>query len=272
MVARSGSSVARAIEGGAQAVVPSVVDLGRIDGAVVSTTTSSHAEVLDQVLAIGVPTFVEKPLCDDAGTAARLALRAPNLLFVMDKWRYHPGVRMLASLARQGDLGEVLGVRTRRVAWGTSHDDVDAIWVLAPHDLSIGLEVLGHLPRPRAAVAEWNGESVAGLRGLLGDQPWLDIEVSELSPVNIRTVEVHGRDATARLDGGWDDHVTVVRRGAATPEMVTVPTPGELPLLAELRTFVEHLRGGPPPRSSAMEGAAVVQAISDLRRLAGIDR
>jgi hypothetical protein len=43
-------------------------------------------------------------------------------------------------------------------------------------------------------------------------------------------------------------------------------------LLRELRTFVEHLQGGPPPRSSAAEGALVVSAIADLRSLAGLDK
>ena len=44
-------------------------------------------------------------------------------------------------------------------------------------------------------------------------------------------------------------------------------TPGELPLLAELRAFVEHLGGGPPPKSSAREGAEIVAVIERLRRL-----
>jgi hypothetical protein len=47
-----------------------------------------------------------------------------------------------------------------------------------------------------------------------------------------------------------------------------VDAPGELPLLAELRAFVGFVNGGPPPRSSAAEGAAVVKAIVRLRELA----
>ncbi len=271
VIARGGGSRERAIGGGATAVVSSVSELGRVDGVIVSTPTSSHADVLDEVLPLGVPMFVEKPLCNDAERAQDLANRAPDRLFVMDKWRYHPGVQMLATMARQGDLGEVLGVRTRRVGWGTNHDDVDAVWVLTPHDLSIGLEILGHLPAPRAAVAEWNGTRVGGMQALLGTHPWLAVEVSELSPVNVRVVEVHGREAMARLDGGWDEHVTLVRRGQPEPRSVTIPTPGELPLMAELRAFLEHLRGGPPPRSSAHDGARTVEAIAELRRMSGIE-
>ena len=42
----------------------------------------------------------------------------------------------------------------------------------------------------------------------------------------------------------------------------------EMPLLRELRAFLEHLEGGPPPRSSAAEGVEIVTRIAELRRLA----
>jgi len=47
------------------------------------------------------------------------------------------------------------------------------------------------------------------------------------------------------------------------------PISSELPLLRELRAFVEHLEGGPPPRSSAAGGATIVQRVEQLRGLAG---
>ena len=270
VVARSEASRSRATDGCAASGVAEVEALPPVDGVVVATATSSHADVIASVLPLGVPIFAEKPLCSDPAAAAALAAAAPDRLFVMDKWRYHPGVLRLAALASSGDLGEVVGVRTRRVGWGTGHDDVDAVWVLTSHDLSIGLEILGSLPEPRAAVAEPDGRGGLGaLHGILGDRPWLTVEVSERAPRNERLVEVRGTLAVARLDGGWDEHVTVVPFGPGDPDPVTVPTPGELPLLAELRAFVGHLRGGPPPRSSASEAAMIVDRIAILRSLAG---
>jgi predicted dehydrogenase len=46
-----------------------------------------------------------------------------------------------------------------------------------------------------------------------------------------------------------------------------MPISTEMPLLRELRAFVDHLAGGPPPRSSAADGVAVVETIEALRRL-----
>ena len=264
VVARSPESRVRAE--GADAIVGNVAELPQVDGIVVATPTSTHATVVEQALEHGVPVFVEKPLTDDPDAADRLAAAADRRLFVMDKWRYHPGVELLAELAR-GSLGTVRGLETTRIGWSNPHDDVDASWVLTPHDLSIALAVLGALPEARAAVADASGAEVAGLVGLLGDSPWLRLEISVRSPDRRREVLLLCEQGVALLADGYSDHVLVRRNDADEPERHEIST--ELPLLRELRAFVEHLQGGPPPRSSAAEGALVVRRIAELRALAG---
>ena len=271
VVARSEESRARAEEGGANAVVAEIASLAGVDGVVVATPTSTHAAVLEQVLELEVPVFCEKPLCDDADAAAQLAAHAPDRLFVMDKWRYHPGVLELAAIARERRLGAISGLRTLRFGWGNPHDDVDDVWVLAPHDLSIALEVLNRVGRPEAAAAQWLDGAAVQLSGVLrGDGWWHVLEVSSRSPERTRRIELHCEEGVAALAGGWDEHVSVYREGVDGVEEERIETPGELPLLAELRAFIEHLAGGPPPRSTAVEGAAIVAAIIELRRLAGV--
>jgi predicted dehydrogenase len=264
-VARSPESRARAEPAGA--VVGSIVELPEVDGIVVATPTSTHADVVEEALGRGVPVFVEKPLTDDAAAADRLASTAGEQLFVMDKWRYHPGVELLRDLAHEGSLGAIRGLHTTRIGWGNAHDDVDGAWVLAPHDLAIGLEILGRLPEPRAAVGDVRGGAVDGLVGLLGDEPWQRLEISTRSPERRREVLLVCKEGVALLADGYSDHVLVRRDGADEPERHEISS--ELPLLRELRAFVEHLAGGPPPRSSAAEGALVVRRIAELRALAG---
>ncbi len=272
-VARSDESRARALEGGAGGILRSVAELPAVDGIVVATPTSTHAAVVEEVLDRGVPIFVEKPLTDDPADADRLAAAAPDRLFVMDKWRYHPGVELLGVIAREHELGEVIGLRTTRIGWGNPHE-VDAIWILTPHDLSIGLEILGTLPEPRIAVADAADGSVAGLIGVLGDRPWLALEVSARALDRRREITLVCEDGVAVLDDGYSDRVRIMRgadpAGPATAQPEQRPISTELPLLRELRVFVEHLDGGPPPRSSAAEGAKIVRAISELRSLAGL--
>jgi predicted dehydrogenase len=243
-------------------VIGSIGELPEVDGIVVATPISTHAAAVEEALGLGVPVFVEKPLTDDPVTAEGLAAAADGRLFVMDKWRYHPGVELLGELARSGELGQVIGLRTTRIGWERPRD-LDHVWVLAPHDLATGLEILGEIPAPRSAVA-----SRGALLGLLGEHPWQALDLSGRSQKRRREVVLVCEEGIAVLDDSYDDHVSVVH-SEGEPELRPIST--ELPLLRELRAFVEHLAGGPPPRSSADEGVAVVRAISELRALAGLD-
>lgn len=274
VVARSAASRTRAIEGGATSVVEDVGALAGVDGVVVATPTETHAAVVDDLLALGVPIFVEKPLTDDLAAAESILERAGDRVFVMHKWRYHPGVERLAALAQDRALGQVYGVSCVRVGWGNPHKGVDAIWMLAPHDLSIVLEILGVIPAPRAAVASATGSRPTDLVALLGEAPWATIEVSAAHPVRRREVRLVCEEGTAVLPDSYADRV-LVHRGdphvdlePRAVEQLAIST--ELPLLRELRAFCEHLSGGPPPRSSAADGVAEVRALADLRRLAGL--
>jgi len=248
-------------EGGAADVVARVAELPAIDGAVVATPTRTHAAIVEALLAREIPIFCEKPLTADHASASRLAAMAPAQLFVMDKWRYHPGVEMLARIARAGELGPVLGLRTTRLGEAARHD-VDPIWTLAPHDLSMALEILGHLPEPRRAVP-----TATGVIAMLGDDPWMVLEVSGLNQTRRREVQLHCRDGLAVLTDAYSDHVRLIRANGGSEHRPISP---ELPLRRELRAFLDHLDGGPPPRSTAREGADIVRAIERLRGLAGI--
>ena len=73
VVARSQASRQRAEEGGAAEIVAEMAALRGVDGVVVSTPTSTHAEVVEEALELGVPVYVEKPLTADLASARRLA-------------------------------------------------------------------------------------------------------------------------------------------------------------------------------------------------------
>jgi predicted dehydrogenase len=269
VVARSEASSERAREGGAAEIVPDVASLEAVDGVVVATPTSTHAEVVEEALGLGVPVFVEKPLTADVDSARRVAAIAPDRLFVMDKWRYHPGVRELARIAQSGELGPVVGIHARRVGLGHKYSDVNAVWILAPHDLSIALEVLGQVPEPRSAVPELVGGELGGLTAVLGDSPWLVVEVSTIAPAHRRELRLVCEGGVAQLDGGYAEHVIVGRAGEIEEDAVERRAiVGELPLLAELRAFVEHLQGGPPPRSSAADAVVIVERVAAMIDLA----
>jgi predicted dehydrogenase len=271
VVGRSEATRERALAGGAARAVAGIEELQSVAGVVVVVPTPAHEEVVQKALVLDVPVFVEKPLTDDVAAARRLAA-AGERLFVMDKWRYHPGVGMLGEIARSGELGGVVGLKTVRVGWGNPHSGSDAVWILAPHDLAIALEILGEVPAPRAAVAERIGSTMTGLSGLLGNTPWFTLDVSAAHTERRREVRLVCEGGVAVLASAYADHIAILRgdpqcepRGLE-PELRPIGT--EMPLLRELEAFLGHLDGGPPPRSSAEEGAAMVVALADLVALA----
>jgi predicted dehydrogenase len=270
VAADSEASRERAIAGGAASFRARVEDLPAVGGAVVAVPTVWHAAIIRRLMPRPIPIFVEKPMTLDAREAKQLAAELSNRLFVMDKWRYHPGVEALRDIARSGELGAVIGLSTWRLDWGNPHADVDAVWILAPHDLSIALEILGHIPQPRAAVAEAGANGLRSLSAILGSDPWLRMEVSEVYPKKRREVRLHLREGTAVLGDGYDEHLDITRRGPDGAALVEKRCVGAgMPLFRELEAFVRHLVGGPPPKSSAAEGAEVVDVIARLRAMAG---
>lgn len=267
-VARAPANLAIARAAGVAAVA-APRDLPRdIDGYVVATPLSSHAEIIRALLPRGRPIYVEKPLTDDAEMARMLAAEAQGRLFVMDKWRYHHGILALADIARSGELGAIGALRCTRVDGGMGRAGVPMIWRLLPHDLSIALEVMGHLPEPVFAMAHRAGPDVVGLTSLLGRQGELAIDVSYAQASRRRRTTVTFAEGAAELPDAYADHILIWRRGAEKPEKRAIDT--GMPLEAELVAFLAHLGGGPAPKSSAKEAALIVNRTAALLSLAGL--
>jgi predicted dehydrogenase len=242
---------------------------GKADGWIIASPASTHASMLAQLADSGSPIFVEKPFTTDIASARRYASN-PGI-FVMHIWRYHPAIQFLASLVRDGRIGQVKLVRSTRTNWTSPRTDVDPVWTLAPHDLSLAVEILGEIPQPKAALSERHQGRPVGLIGICGEDPALAFEVSSRFADKRRELRIHGTDGVLswRDEQSW---VELHKGDRSSPQCATekIPFSGESALRTELRTFVEYLRGGPPPPTTAREGAAVVEALVQLRRIAGI--
>ena len=277
-----GTDVSVVVPAGAQFAVSvpnvptfaAIGDLPEVDGIIIATPTSTHAAVAYDLMDRGVPIFCEKPLTDDLKAATRLAKRALGRLFVMDKWRYHNGVLALAQVARSGVLGKVTGLKTRRLGFGSPQRDVDAAWNLLSHDLSISMEILGAPCQVTGAWGEFGEGRLQALTTLSIGSAFHFSEISVRSPVHERSIQLLCTGGTAFLPDSDSDHVVLSFNPLnleypESPRIERVQISTDMPLLAELRAFVEYLGGGQPPKSSAEEGVAIVEAIDQARRLAG---
>ncbi len=225
VVARSTASCNRAAERGAARIISSVPELGEVSAVVVCVPISRHFAVISEVLDLypNFPIFTEKPLVDKVEEAETLFSRAAANLFVMDKWRYHPGVLQLAEIARSRELGQVIGLSTVRVAWGNRHPDTDPVWMLLPHDLAIVGEVLGSIPEPFSAIADCVAGVPCGMTALLRDRdeaslPWAICQVSARSPNKIRSVHLYCEHGVAMLSDAYAENLEIARHRASTPD------------------------------------------------------
>jgi len=252
---------------GADNVFASIEEVVEARGFVVATPTVTHGRVVESLLARNLPIFVEKPFTDDYESAARIADLAGDRVFVMDKWRYHTGILKLAEIAKSDLLGPVKGLKTTRTQHGQPHNDVDSVWILLPHDLSIALEIFGHVPQPVHAVGAGTSEGLTDLFSICGENPWHVSEISTRQAVSRREVWLYCRDGVAHLDDSYSEQITITRDNVdASIEKVSFMQ--EMPLLAELKAFINHVEGGPSPKSSARHGAEIVGCIEQLRSIA----
>jgi len=272
----SESARSKALGLGAIAAAAAAEDLGgRFDGYVIATPLATHASIIRSLLPSGRPIFCEKALAASSSEAFALDRLAEGRLFTMHKWAYHGGVMALRGLIASGEMGRLQSVSCERLGWGQAHRDVDPVWILLPHDLSIVLHLLGELPPVQYASAEFAGTMPVGLRGLLGaGGVAAHIHVSARWPVRQRRVVLAFEHGMASLLDPMAGHLLLQwGRGASEtrpdPEEQR-PFDTEPPLLKELRLFVEHLRGGAAPPTTAREGALVVERLEALRAAAGI--
>jgi len=271
VVARSPESVANANSFGCESVVSRIEDLPEIDGAVIATPTNSHSQCIFRLVSRNIPIFVEKPLTASVDEGESLRSYS-NFLFVMDKWRYHPGVRKLATLAQDGTLGCLQSVQCVRWGWKSHSGDTDAVWYLAPHDLAIVMEIIGKVPDVRFAAFHDYQNAPSGGLAILGNSPWAEIHVSERREKHQRQVTVHGSLGIAILQDSYSKEIEVYHfpenDSYEKPLPERIPIGNEMPLLLELKAFLDYLCGGPPPKSNFDDAMSIVYAIHKIHSCA----
>lgn len=245
---------------------------GHFDGVIIATPSSTHREILEDIVDLNLPIFLEKPLTTNLADAQALANISTNNVYLMHIWLYHPGIIMLKEIARSGELGKVLGVRSTRANWTSPRKDTDSVWNLLPHDITIAKTILGNIPQPKSAIAEKHQSVIRGMTALLGDDPYAVFEVSNRYERKIREVRLHCEKGVAILEDEKVDYIKVVHGDSKSdPENLKIEkrkfesTP---PLHFEIREFLDYLNGGKPPRSHFSDGLEVVKTIHQLIELA----
>lgn len=170
-----------------------------IDAIALATPVSTHFPLGKAVLEAGKHLFVEKPFTstsDEAAELIDLAARRRLQIMVDHTFVYTGAVRKIKSLITSGELGDLYYFDSVRVNLGLFQHDVNVIWDLAPHDVSIMDYLLDRSPRAIAATGashfDSGVENIAYLSTYYDNNLLGHIHVNWLAPVKVRKTLVSG--------------------------------------------------------------------------------
>lgn len=172
---------------------------GDSDIIVISTPVDSHYSFAKKALEAGKHIWVEKPFTsssDEAEELIEIAEKRNLKIFVDHTFIYNGAVRKIKELIDKNELGNIIYFDSERINLGLFQKDVNVVWDLAPHDLSI-MTYLLEKQKVKALVANgianFNGkENLAHICIYFEDNCFAHFHVNWVSPVKIRRIIVGG--------------------------------------------------------------------------------
>jgi predicted dehydrogenase len=192
-----------------------------IDAVVISTPVKSHFDLSVKTLEAGKHILVEKPMAttvDEVEEIGRLAEENNLIAMVGHTFLYNPAVRYVKKIIDSGELGNIRYVYSQRINLGRIRSDVDALWNLAPHDISIIQYWLGE-PTPKEvrrtgmAYVQEDIDDVVFLNIEYPDDILVNVHVSWLDPQKVRRITVVGSEKMVVYDDITEKKITIFDKG-----------------------------------------------------------
>lgn len=250
-----------------------------VDAIVMALPPQFHAELAIRAVENGKDVLVEKPIAltvPDAKRSVQAAKDNHRVFMVGHVLRFHPAFEKLKALADAGELGEIRYIHSHRLGLGKFHTENDALWDLAPHDLSMILALTGSEP------LEVRGEGAA-LLDHLSDFAHLHMRfpnnlrshlfASRLNPYRERRLTVVGDKAMAVFDDvePWERKLAVYNHAvwqdsgqwaATSNEPTYVEVDQGMPLTRELQHFLQCIETRAEPRTDGEEAIRVLRILT----------
>ena len=254
----------------------------RVDAVVVATPATTHFDLVREALRSGKHVLCEKPLAmsvPDCCHLVAVAEEAGKTLLVGHTFVYNPAVVATRDLVASGELGDSLHFHAVWTAPGPIRTDVNALWDLAPHPISIVTYLTRRRARTVTATAQTllahDREDVGALHLRVGEGVTADIYVSWLAPRKTRCLTITGGRGVAVFDDmAGPDKLRIYRtdgaelRAGSGRDLALVEAPAVVPaipaaepLAAQFRHFVECCAAGVTPRGDGLSGDYVVAVL-----------
>jgi predicted dehydrogenase len=256
-----------------------------LDAIVIATAVRHHHSMAKASLLAGKHTFIEKPMASSAEECEELLAIAEEkgvVLMVGHTFLYSPAVRKMKEIIQSGDIGEIQYINSRRLNLGLFQKDINVVWDLAPHDISIILHIMEESP---LGVSCWGKahitpgiEDAATLclnfkhnRLAFIQSSWLDPrKVREMTVVGTRRMVVYDDLAPLEKIKIFDARVETPPHYDSFAEfqysyhygdMYAPYIKQEEPLKVECQHFLDCIKNGTTPISDGRQGLELVRIL-----------
>ena len=271
--------------------VSDVLNDDEINIVAIATPVATHFKLAKDALEAGKHVWVEKPLASSAKEAeelVKIAEKNDRILIVDHTFVYTGAVQKIKELIDKGEIGEVIYYDSIRVNLGLFQTDVNVIWDLAVHDISIidfifnGIKVK-KIMSVGMTYANHLKESLASINLVLRDNKYIHINVSWISPVKIRLALIGGsKKMIVYDDTEASEKIKVYDRGVEvvqspedlykiwvqyrTGDMWAPKLDNREALAVEVDHFVDCIKNGKKPITDGLAGLKVVEVLEMIDR------
>ena len=262
-----------------------------LDAVVIATPVNTHYPLAKEALLAGKHVFVEKPITSNAAQADELVALAAEYgltLMVGHTFVYNPAVQAVRKVIQSNQLGTIYYLNSTRVNLGLLQPDINVMWDLGPHDISILQYILDKDPIKVSARGACyvnlarNLQEVVYLVLFFEDGVMANLRLSWLDPVKQRRLTVVGREKMLVYDDIAENKVVIFDKGVEVPpysiteeefhasyrhgEETSYDLEWVEPLRVECQHFLDCINTGQQPISSGEDGAKVLKVLETAQR------
>ncbi|HLV97936.1 MAG TPA: Gfo/Idh/MocA family oxidoreductase [Ktedonobacterales bacterium] len=261
-----------------------------IDAVLIATPVHTHYALARAALLANKHVFVEKPLAvkvSEVEDLVALAQERNRILMVGYTFLYHKAVQELRHIVTEGQLGKLHYIDAQRLNLGLFHKDVNVLWDLAPHDLSILRYLLDADPvtvrATGAAHIQQGIHDVVYIHLRYADGLRVHIQLSWLHPSKVRRFTLVGDQRMAVYDDVEpQDKIRIYNRGVERPnhctafdefhlsyrtgEIIIPAVPWIEPLQVACAHFAHCIRSEQPPLSNGLWSLSITKTLAAIQQ------
>lgn len=262
----------------------------KVDAIAIATPVSTHFELAIRAIRHHKHLFIEKPLAKSVKEVEKIISEssAQNLVVLVDHtYLYSPSIQKVIDLVIQKDFGKILYLDSERTNLGLIQQDVNVIWDLAPHDISIILGIIGKRELPIEVFASGSShisksrEEMAHIIINFTNEIVCHVHVSWLSPVKSRRLIIGGQKKMICFNDveptekvriynksitNREDEITPFNPVYRSGDIVIPDVDRKEPLLNAIQDFSYAIQHKASPISNAQIGLEVVKILEAADR------